>query len=244
MKDEVTLFKYYPLEEHYIMCERYLKSRIDWSEISAEIKRNGVSYFNVSDILMLFPHLELDEDYDLICYLGNEYHGIWGRIAAIQDDENIEPVFDAETKAASHFFMGKEFKLPERAVPPMEAIYHDVTALQISEGEGDAAGKIGFVGTAAIYRELTVFDHKSLNIVAVTAVEVQTLSGIGDILFIGARCNHDTLAVLRSIDGLLNGGKAVDTGSDYTTVPLIAVEALCSRGLVFQRGIYKNGFLM
>ena len=127
MKEELCFLSYYPLEEYYILCEQYLKSRFDWDGIYEEIKQNGVSHFDVSDVLRLFPHLELDENYELICYLGQEYHGIWGRIAAIKKGDNLEPVFASETERASILFMGKDFKLPDGATPPMEALYHDGT---------------------------------------------------------------------------------------------------------------------
>ncbi len=125
--EEITYLNDYPLEEYYILCEQYLKTRINWDAISEEIKQNGVSYFSMSDIVRLFPRLALDENYELICYLGKEYHGVWGRIAAIKQGDNLEPVFNAETETLSFLFMGKDFKLPECAVSPMEAIYHDGT---------------------------------------------------------------------------------------------------------------------
>ena len=119
---EYSAFFCYPLEEYYVLCERYLKSRINWNDISKEIKQNDVSYFAISDVVRLFSHLELDENYELICYLGREYHGIWGRIAAMKKNENYIP-----GKQASILFWGSNFQLPESAVPPMEAIYHDGT---------------------------------------------------------------------------------------------------------------------
>ena len=127
MKEELHFLNDYPLEEYYILSEQYLKSRIDWHKISKEIEKNDVSYFSISDVVQLFPHLELDENYELICYLGREYHGIWGRIAALKHGDNVEPVFDTETERLSWLFMGKDFKLPEGAASPMEAIYHDGT---------------------------------------------------------------------------------------------------------------------
>ena len=122
---EISYLNDYPLEEYYLLCDQYLKSHIDWDEISKGITQNGVSYVVISDVMRLFPHLELDENYDLFCYLGSEYHGIWGRIAAIKHGDKFEPEFNAETETYSFLFMGKDFKLPECAVPPMEAIYHD-----------------------------------------------------------------------------------------------------------------------
>ena len=43
--EEITYLNDYPLEEYYILCEQYLKTRINWDAISEEIKQNGVSYF-------------------------------------------------------------------------------------------------------------------------------------------------------------------------------------------------------
>ena len=127
MKDEFNRIEDYPLEETKILCERYLSSHIDWSCSSAEIKKTGVSYFDVSDVIDLFPHLELDENYRLICYLGQEYHGIWGRIAAIKNGDDREPAVDSKAEVLSRLFHGQHFEVPECAAPPMEAIYHDGT---------------------------------------------------------------------------------------------------------------------
>ena len=127
MKNQFNRIEYYPLEETYILCERYLNSRIDWDYSRAEIKKTGVAHFDISDVITLFPHLELDENYKLICYLGREYHGIYGRITAILNGDDIEPVFDEETERTSKLFHGKNFKLPAGANPPMEALYHDGT---------------------------------------------------------------------------------------------------------------------
>ncbi len=127
MKEECVFLNNYPLEEHYTRCEQYIESHIDWDKRCEEIKQKDVSYFDVSDVVSLFPHLELDEDYKLLCYLGREYHGIWGRIAAIKNGANLEPEFDSQNEWVSTLLGGKHFELPESAASPMEVIYHDGT---------------------------------------------------------------------------------------------------------------------
>lgn len=115
----------YPLEAHYSACENYLYNTLNWKLISRRISEEGVIFFDISDVLALFPHLELDTDYRLICYLSREYHGIWGRIAAIKNGSSCEPVNDPEKKWLSKLFHGHQFDLPEGAIPPMETIYND-----------------------------------------------------------------------------------------------------------------------
>jgi hypothetical protein len=115
----------YPLKEHYASCEEFLYDVLDWDLMSKRIRAEGVIYFDISNALNLFPHLELDEDYKLVCYLSKEYHGIWGRIAAIKNGDSCEPVIDPKDEWLSKLFHGQCFELPECAVPPMEAIYND-----------------------------------------------------------------------------------------------------------------------
>lgn len=115
----------YPLEEHYNICKRYLREGMDWSSISDSIRQNGVITFDISDIITCFPHLELDENYKLICYLASEYHGIWGRIAAVKNGDSAAPIIKEEDAWLSKLFHGQHFGLPESAAPPMEAIYND-----------------------------------------------------------------------------------------------------------------------
>ena len=125
MDDNCVYLDQYPLEEHYNTCIRYINS-LNWDEISNRISKEGVIHFDVSDVVSLFPHLELDENYGLICFLSREYHGIWGRIAAIKNGDSCEPVIDPDDKLAQ-LFKGHHFSLPEGAAPPMEVIYHDGT---------------------------------------------------------------------------------------------------------------------
>ena len=117
----------YPLKEHYSTCENYLYNTLNWKLISRRISEEGVICFDISDVLALFPHLELDENYKLFCYLSREYHGIWGRIAAIKNGDSCEPVIDPDKEWVSKLFHGCHFDLPNGAIPPMEAIYNDGT---------------------------------------------------------------------------------------------------------------------
>lgn len=127
MEDSVCFLDQYPLDYHYHVCKQYLKDDLDWNEFYAEIRENGAAFFEITEIISFFPHLELDENYSLICYLASEFHGVWGRVAAIKNGDSRAPIFDAETEKWDYLFRGKDFKLPHGAVPPMEAIYHDGT---------------------------------------------------------------------------------------------------------------------
>ena len=118
--------KDYPLESHYDACLKY-DSHLNWTYLKNQIKENGVIYFDASDCISLFPHLELDENYKFICYLSREYHGIYGHIAAIKDGDNIEPIYTKSTEQMSKLFHGKCFELPVSSVPPLEAVYNDGT---------------------------------------------------------------------------------------------------------------------
>jgi len=122
MNDFWYFLDHYPLEKHYADCKEYMYREIDWSAKSKEIREKRVTYFDVSDVISLFPHLELDENYELICYLSSEYHGIWGRVAAIESGAAKTPVINPEVK-----WYFQSFELPESAARPMEAIYNDGT---------------------------------------------------------------------------------------------------------------------
>ena len=80
---------------------------------------------DVSDSIKIFSHLELDEDYALYCYISHEYHGLWGRVAAIKKTESTEPIIKADDPL--RMMIGPTFELPDSSVHPMEAIYHDGT---------------------------------------------------------------------------------------------------------------------
>lgn len=125
MNDMLRYIDDYPLEAHYAGCEEFLFTTLDWDLIARRISAEGVIYFDISKVMNLFPHLELDEGCKLICYLSKEYHGTWGRIAAIKNGDSYEPVKDPDKEWLSKLFHGPQFDLPEGAVPPMEAIYND-----------------------------------------------------------------------------------------------------------------------
>ena len=126
MSDFCYYLDSYPLKEHYSACKKYLQ-QLDWNTKSKEIESKGVIHFDVSDVISLFPHLELDENYELICYLSSEYHGIWGNIAAIELGADKTPIIYSKNHFLSQFSMGTHFELPKSAVQPLEAIYNDGT---------------------------------------------------------------------------------------------------------------------
>lgn len=113
----------YPLVDRDALCYRYMHD-LDWAEIKRLARENGATFFDVSSAIDLFPHLELDENYRLICYVGSEYHGLWGRVAAVKVGCTIEPVIEDEEHFPS---LGRHFDLPDSSAPPMEAIYNDGT---------------------------------------------------------------------------------------------------------------------
>ena len=98
---------------------------MDWNRILEEAHTNHASYFDVSDSLSLFRHLELDKAYILYCYVTHEYHGLWGRVAAVKKNKPLEPI--VQDGGRYGFFCGPKLELPDSSVPPMEAIYHDGT---------------------------------------------------------------------------------------------------------------------
>ena len=116
----------YPLEEHYRRCRRYMNS-MDWDEISDAIAKKGTIAVDVSDAISLFPHLELDSEYQLICYMTSEYHGIFGRVTAVNkaDDWIPQCEIDKDFRPRSS---GNKLFLPECVLPPMEAIFNDGSA--------------------------------------------------------------------------------------------------------------------
>lgn len=118
---------HYPLKNLYKICEHYLYNNIDWSHITSKIRKDGMIWFDISDALSLFSHLTLDENYTLVCYLSSEYHGIWGRVAAIRGDISQKPSVKVQGPWTGLFY-GVQFELPEEAAAPMEAIFNDGTA--------------------------------------------------------------------------------------------------------------------
>ena len=119
---EIIYLQEYPLKQRTDECWNYMRNQINWTQISEKIRQKHVTYFDVSDCISIFPHLTLDPDYDLLCYASREYHGIFGRIAAVRKGADQAPVI----KSVIGLF-GPHFELPEAAVPPLEAIYNDGT---------------------------------------------------------------------------------------------------------------------
>ena len=111
----------YPLEEHYIKCRNYLYQRLNWNKIS-KMTWTEVFYTDISDVISLFPHLELDENYQIYCYIGTAYHGTYGTVAAIK-----KGCFIAAEGIRKGHWGSLDGILPESAFPVMEAIYHDGT---------------------------------------------------------------------------------------------------------------------
>ena len=106
----------YPLKERYQACDDY-KKHVDWKQVSAAIKNDGIAWFDVSSAVEVFPNLVLDENYRLFCCIAKEYHGYWGRVAAMHKDDQELP------KPEESILYGTSFILPAKAAPPMQAIY-------------------------------------------------------------------------------------------------------------------------
>lgn len=112
----------YPIALRTDACWAYMHNAIEWALIAENVREQHVTSFDVSDCISIFPRLSLDQSYSLICFVSREYHGIWGRVAAVKKDAAREPII---IKAKGLF--GPEFKLPDTATPPMEAVYNDGT---------------------------------------------------------------------------------------------------------------------
>ena len=112
---------HYPLAESHSATLNYMDS-IDWDKICDNIHKNGVTYFDVSNAIDIFPHLERDKNYSLICYVSSEYHGLWGRVAAVRNCCDRRPRIIQN----GHFF-GTLFDFPRYAFDPMEAVFNDGT---------------------------------------------------------------------------------------------------------------------
>lgn len=111
----------YPVGEITTCCAKYMYS-LDWNAIEIDVQENLISYFDISDSIDMFSHLQLDEEYDLYCYITREYHGLWGRVAAVKKGTQIEPT---NVNKGCFSLWGSSFELPESSAPPMEAIYND-----------------------------------------------------------------------------------------------------------------------
>lgn len=112
---------HYPLAERHSDTLDYMDS-IDWNKICDNVYKNGVTYFDISNAIDMFPHLELDNNYSLICYISSEYHGLWGRVAAVRNCCDSRPRI-----IQKDLFLGTLFDFPRYAFNPMEAVFNDGT---------------------------------------------------------------------------------------------------------------------
>lgn len=117
----------YPLEEHYKICRRYIADSLDWDQISASTQAKKTIGIDVSDVISLFEHLELDPDYRLICYMTSGYHGRFGKVAAVKKGDDWNPPCDMAQDVDLHRSLNT-LNLPERTFPLMEAIFNDGSA--------------------------------------------------------------------------------------------------------------------
>ncbi len=123
MAKQILFLDRYPLKQCYDKCHHFINKQIDWYKVGRKIEQDKVTSFSVDTCMAFFPHLQLDDDYSLICYVTTEYHGIWGRVAAIPKTQLDNIVLETE----KGIFGGVELKLPQVAAPPMEAIFCDGT---------------------------------------------------------------------------------------------------------------------
>ena len=106
----------YPLKERYHACDNF-KNNIDWKQVSTAIQNDGLAWLDVTSAIEVFPNLAMDESYRLFCCIAKEYHGYWGRVAALHKDDHELP------KPEESVLSGSSFTLPANAAPPMQAIY-------------------------------------------------------------------------------------------------------------------------
>ncbi len=111
----------YSLADCYTYYQKY-RERLDYDAVSDSIKRTNIGRIKVSDIITLFPHLTLDENYDLWCYIAKDNYdgGRMGRAVAVPVGGNL-------VASAEPVFLSTALTLPVEAAPPMEAVYHDGT---------------------------------------------------------------------------------------------------------------------
>lgn len=96
---------------------------MDWS-----FHGKDATWFDISHIMRLFPHLTLDDNYRLMCYLTSGFHGITGTIRALRKGIPSEPTVESIfSDPRVDFFLGKELTPPKESAKPMEAIYNDGT---------------------------------------------------------------------------------------------------------------------
>lgn len=115
----------YPLEQMQNRMWDYMNNGFDWKSIYAEVTWEKPAYVDVSKVISLFPHLQLDENYALYCYLTREYHGIRGQIAAVPKNVDPAPTYKPVLETAKT--LGVKVEPPECSIPPREAVYRDRT---------------------------------------------------------------------------------------------------------------------
>ena len=111
--------KDYPVEHIKTRCMDVINNQYKIVSQQAREREWPVSV-RLPGLTELFPHLYLDEDYELFGYYAWEYHGLFGEIAAVH-------------KSDDHTAMVKDFvipiiQLPKKAVDPMEVFYCDGSA--------------------------------------------------------------------------------------------------------------------
>ena len=108
----------YPIDYIRTRCLDVINNQ--YKTVSQQVKKREwpVSVL-VPDLTELFPHLYLDEDYELFGYYAREYHGLFGEIAAVKKGN--------DHTASVEDFSIPIIDLPKEAVDPMEVIYCDGT---------------------------------------------------------------------------------------------------------------------
>lgn len=106
----------------------------------------------------LFPHLILDENYRLICYLTSGYHGTSGTVRALHNGVSSDPVVESLfSDARMDYFVGKKLTPPSKSAPPMEAIYGDGTPEGYFEALLCSEFLCALPGTGSVYQHWMPF---------------------------------------------------------------------------------------
>lgn len=121
-ESSTNIFYYDPdTIEHYNNLLHNTLDSFKLREAYHHLKQYGVGWQDISDVVNLFPHLSLDENYSLFCYISSEYHGTYGKVAAVPTNNTSEPLLTAEENRFGY----RDIVLPEKAASPMEALYAD-----------------------------------------------------------------------------------------------------------------------
>lgn len=112
---------HYPLAERHAATLKYMNG-LDWSGIRSHIEKGVVAFFDISNAMNIFPHLTLDSNYSLICYVSSEYHGLWGKVAAVRNCCDVRPRIICKDG-----LFGPVFDFPRYSFDPMEAVFNDGT---------------------------------------------------------------------------------------------------------------------